>query len=33
MSDTFLFIFGVFVYLLAIVPLVYVLVLDSRDDR
>jgi hypothetical protein len=32
MSDSFIFIFGFFVYLLAVVPLIYVLVMDARDD-
>ena len=33
MSDTFMFIFGLFVYSLAVAPLVYVLYTDARSDE
>jgi len=32
MNDTILFIFGVFVYSLAVGPLIYVLITDLRED-
>lgn len=33
MSDAFIFVFGVFVYFLALAPLIYVLITDARSDE
>lgn len=33
MNETFIFIFGLFVTILAVGPLIYAAILDSREDK